>query len=555
MSLVMCVVIGTLGWFYRTAKDRAASSVDPALVEQVAAENELVQAASTLLNTAGVSYQGWFDYDRGRVELDARVTNQGWTAARLTVDGQRIEALDTGERTFVKANASFWRSSGTTAQTTAEYANRWVKVPDEMFGFDLGNVLAPALLAESIAPGISDDGMAGENAEPVRGPPRTVDGIAVIPVSAAGAVYDITRDEPKRIVRISTASSALLPSGTFRGTGLNGRRTGLLLAALRDEDDGLELRLTELSPTELRQFVTELNAHVTDLKNSIDSEINFSLSGAVTLAPCTTNGCTANLTIKNTVSPTSKHSSPYVSVTRPVQARVTVRMTLDGRPVATCVSTLTMKPNGSSRVTCRANYYIPPARNPKVHTVRAAATAVAQAVVDADIAQLAKDLANQLIRNRTAGPRTGHEYFPKGQPPTLNARQQAARDRVDQLAKRACREVRRLPNEDEKTWGDRVHRRFAMMIKNEPAASQLFSEVGYLNGRLSRIWRNEVTGRQGWLRDTKVPDVVFGADRLRPELFLDLKTGSLGLEEDWYNKLVANLPQNYKNVPVVAVRC
>ncbi|NES13834.1 MULTISPECIES: hypothetical protein [Micromonospora] len=549
--LLVCGLLAGLLWANSRPDDPASpGATDPGLVEQVAADSELTRAATTLLDSPATRYRGWFtDAAGSRYDVDARVTNDGSTVARLTAGGQSIQVVEIGERTFVKAGVAYWRSAGAPARDVAEYARRWVKVPAETFGFDLGDVLAPRQVAEFMAPGVGGEAAASvDEATSRRGPPRTVDGVAVVPVTAGRLTYYVTRDEPKRLVRMATGAPPA--GGTVQHTRHDRHGGGFRLAAVRTGEVELALTLAQLTATESNQLFTELKAHLTDLRRAIDTEVKFSLNGSVTLAPCTTNGCTATLTLRNTVS----SRSPYLSV-RQVTAEVTVRMTLDGAPVATCPSTRTMKANGTVRVSCRAAYSIPPSRNPRTHTVRADATAIARALAEADIRQMAKDLADQITGNRNPPTRTGAEYFPKGRPPTLTARQQAARDRVDQLAKRACREVKQLPGEDATAWGSRVHRRLAQMLADEPRTSQLYSEVGYRAGGLSRRWYNPVRGISGWIKGTRVPDVVFGADRLRPELLLDLKTGSLGLEERWYNELVAQLPQRYKNVPVLAVRC
>jgi len=126
---------------------------------------------------------------------------------------------------------------------------------------------------------------------------------------------------------------------------------------------------------------------------------------------------------------------------------------------------------------------------------------------------------------------------------------------VDQLAKQACKEVPQLPGESARGWGSRVHARFAELIKAEPASANLFSEVAYRHGVLGKRWRNPVTRKEGWQKDSRVPDVVFGQDRLKPELLLDLKTGAEGLDETWYDELLDQLPDGYENVPVLAIRC
>ncbi len=544
--LAICGLLTVVLWPGSPGGGRKSGSADPTVAQRVAADEDLAQAAAKLLVTPAAHYKGWFTDDTGdRVTIDARVANAGSTSARLTVKGQSADVIDTGDRTFVKAGTAFWRLYGVSGDNLSEYAKRWVNVPADFFGLDLGDALAPALIAESASPGIGGEGSADPDATPVRGPPATVDGVAVTPVTVHSVTYSITTAAPKRLIRVATGDAATAPSG---GSGFH-------TTALRVGDGDLELSLAELDDTQRDQLFEELKQRITQLRNSIDIAVRFSLDGEVALAPCTTNGCTATLTISNKV--TSR--SAYVSVKQPVNAEVTIQMTLDGRPVKSCASTKQMKPNGSAKVSCRALYSIPPSRNPKMHTVRAQASAVARALAEADVKQMAKDLADEFKRNGRLGvapPNTGHEFLPKGSaPPTLNARQQQAKTRVEQLAKQACREVPQLPGESARGWGSRVHARFAELITAEPSTGNLFSEVAYRHGGLGKRWLNPVTKQQGWLKDSRVPDVVFGQERLKPELFLDLKTGAEGLDDNWYDELVDQLPKGYDKVPAFAVRC
>jgi hypothetical protein len=540
--VALLLFCGLLAVMVRPGSGGGPAGTDPAQVKRVAADEDLARAAAQLLVTPAARYRGWFtDATGDRVTLDARVANAGSTSAKLTVKGQSADVIDTGDRTFAKAGAAFWRRYGVSADNLPEYAKRWVSVPADFFGLDLGDALAPALVAGSLSPGIGGEGSAEAGTAPVRGAPTTVDGVAVTPVTAGGVTFAITTAAPKRLVRVATTAA---PAGS-----------GFNTAAYRVGDAELELSLAALDDTQRNQLFAELQKQITQLRTSVDIAVRFSLDGAVVLAPCATNGCTATLTISNKVS----SRSSYVSVKQPVTAEITIAMTLDGRPVRTCESTKSMKPNGSAKVSCRASYTIPPSRNPKMHSVRAQASAVARALAEADVKQMAKDLADELKRNGKLGvkpPNTGHEYLPKGTAqPTLNPRQQAAKTRVEQLAKQACREVPQLPGETARGWGSRVHARFAELINGEPAGANLFSEVAYRHGGLGKRWNNPVTRQQGWQKDSRVPDAVFGTDRLKPDLFLDLKTGAEGLDDGWYDELVDQLPKGYEKTPVFAVRC
>lgn len=128
--------------------------------------------------------------------------------------------------------------------------------------------------------------------------------------------------------------------------------------------------------------------------------MSFALSGAVVLAPCGPNGCMATVSLSNTVTSTS----PYVTVNQPVNAQVTINMTLDGRPVQTCSVVVSMPPNGSTSTQCSASYYVAPSRTPRTYVVRAEAIAVARAVIQTDIDAMIADLRDEQLSLELLGP-------------------------------------------------------------------------------------------------------------------------------------------------------
>ncbi|MCX4386491.1 hypothetical protein OG777_06050 [Micromonospora peucetia] len=562
--LLVCALLGV--FLVHTVGDEPDTPpLDPHVARQVAAANDLAAAAVTVSGVPGARYTGWFTGDGGdRITLDAQVTTEGSTLARLDVNGQRIQALDTGERTFVRAAAAYWRGMGVRADVVKEYGRQWVQVADDHFGFDLGDSLAPSTLAEVLAGDGTTD-------LPVPGPTTTIDGVPVQVVDVGGLEIHVTTTEPRQVVRVAArADTGPQVTGTR-----NDHRSGRVRLITRgtQADDEFELNFGRLTPEETEEFFRTLTARVQELRNAVDSQVSFTLNGAITLSPCTVNGCRANVTLSNRVTSTS----PYLSVDRPVTASITTSMTLDGRPVATCTTTKSMRPNGSVTTSCFARYRIPPSRNPKVHTVRAQASTVARAVVQADIKALADDLARELIRNRrlratptpapagtapnaptaTARPQATRSamVFPTATSPSLTPAQQQAKARVEQLAKQACREVARQPHHTAATWGTAVHSRLAELIEAE--GGNLHSEVSYLRGRLAPMRYNPYFGRKVWPAGSARADVVVGADPLKPEFFLDLKTGDEGLKQDWYDKLHRNLPAQYRNrqLPVFEVRC
>lgn len=140
--------------------------------------------------------------------------------------------------------------------------------------------------------------------------------------------------------------------------------------------------------------------------------------------------------------------------------------------------------------------------------------------------------------------------LPGGTRPPLNAEQQAAKTRVEQLGRQACSEITQGLNESAQSWGRRVHTRFNELINAERATNpKFFGETGYLDGGVVEKVGN------AWPAGTSAPDAVYGASQLEPEILFDLKTGVKGLIEKWLSRLSINLPAAFSNVPVFKVTC
>ncbi|WBB91297.1 hypothetical protein [Verrucosispora sp. WMMC514] len=507
------------------------------------ADQELRRAAERLLTTPAIRYEGSFTGPDGdRIRMDVRVTNEGTVRGELTTGGQTAEILDLSDRTFIQVGAAFWRKAGITDGREKDFAKQWVRVPGDLFGFDFGDVLAPALFATGMVPSIDENGYPQQEESPELGAISSVDGVEAQAVVLGGVTYLISTAEPKQLLGVST-----VPVTESGG--------GFQPIAYRVSDVELRAKLKVLTDDERQLLFDEVKRQMSVLSQALDSIVQVSLTGKASLSPCTTSGCTANLKLRSRVTSASK----YVTIGKQVTVEVDITMTLDGKLVKFCPVVLTMKPKDTKTARCRASYYIPPARNPKTHQIYAAYTAVARAVTTTDAKKMAADFADEIERNGALGvkpPNKSHEYLPPGvSPPALNTRQQQARTRVEQLAKQACADVQRWPGESAQHWGDRVHRRLAELVDAEPASANLFAEVGYLNETLARRWKNPVTGREGWEKGAKAPDVVLGVSELEPELFLDLKTGAKGLELKWYEDLKRQLPERYQSIPAITVRC
>jgi hypothetical protein len=158
---------------------------------------------------------------------------------------------------------------------------------------------------------------------------------------------------------------------------------------------GYEFDLSDLSSSQLESLYEQLRQKIQDLKNSIDSEVHFNLSGQGTLSPCDTFGCTATLTISNRLA----FTSPYLQANQPVTVSITISFTLDGLPVGECPPIIkTMPPNGETSVQCSVSYSIPPSRNPTMHNILAVWRAFAQAMISADVERIVKDLVAEQTR-------------------------------------------------------------------------------------------------------------------------------------------------------------
>ncbi len=400
------------------------------------ATDHLRDAAGRLGLIPGQRVQGSFTDPGGdKLTLDARVSNEGSIGGTLTTPQGQVQLLATDGLTFVKGSRAFWSAHGAPLGELSAYAAQWVKSAPDLFGVDLTAYLAPQLLAEDLAPGEFFEPDDVDGPVPTATPAGTAD-VNGVPTeiidSSTGLRAYVTTTEPRRIVRLAARPGAHLGTGAGPTASPSGTRTAALvrpglsqpgaIPALRLADDtSLDIDLSDLSPQEMDQFYSELQGRIIQLKAAVDSQVQVSLNGTVTLAPCGPDGCQANVTLSNQVS----SSSQYLSVKEPVTLSVTIVMTLDGRPVRTCNNTVTMPPNGSARTTCFATYVIPPERNPTQHEILAEVTAYGRAFVDADIKQLTNDVAEEVRSNRqlptteptppaTAGPSGGASPSPTG---------------------------------------------------------------------------------------------------------------------------------------------
>jgi hypothetical protein len=136
---------------------------------------------------------------------------------------------------------------------------------------------------------------------------------------------------------------------------------------------------------------------------------------------------------------------------------------------------------------------------------------------------------------------------PGGKRPELNQDQQAAKQKLEQMARRACNDTPRQSNETMQKWGERVHERFDELVTADPDP-KLLGETGYLNR--AQAFKNGAARP----KDSTFPDAVYGT-AMQPEMIFDLKSGFKGIPGSWLTKLTANLPVGYTDIPVFKLVC
>ncbi|MGH3749261.1 MAG: hypothetical protein ACRDT8_17875, partial [Micromonosporaceae bacterium] len=369
---------------------------------------ELTAAARDLAAAPGIRYEGSYtDTGGDQVPVTAQLTNRGWTVATVDTDDGEAKVFSNGLRTYVKASKEYWDNNQAPIGKEALYAKQWVKVAPDHFDVNLTRLLTPALLG-------ADLGVAVERGEAELGETTTINGVETREVITPLARVYVTNTEPKKIVRIVSSSEEASPEpsddGGGQGGGGTGRtmparaswqsgaqpqgasRPGHLMPVRMPTDRDFEFDVSGLSDGQLIALARQLKKQVKGLKGAIDSRVNFELVGSISLKPCNSSGCTANLTIKNEV----EEGSPYTYVDETIYANVTIEMTLDGNPIKTCKITKKMETNNSAKVKCRATYTLSPGK----HVVRAKGLAVARDLAEAAIKQMAEALQAEAERIR-----------------------------------------------------------------------------------------------------------------------------------------------------------
>jgi putative RNase toxin 17 of polymorphic toxin system len=366
-----------------------------------ATANLLRQAAFTLTREPATHYTGEIDDAEGAtMHADLKVTNSGSAIGTLSDSSGTVSFVATDGREFLRAPTAFWTSAGLSARRAGLYAKHWIKVDPSDVDIDTKKVLAPLRLGQQLS-------AAAKSHQVRRGAVGKVNGVRARELfTTAGGVW-VTTAKPYRIVRVD--SNAAAPATSATPDGYQGRAHVVQVGP--SSKYNFDLFVATMPDSAINDLMSQLQQKLDQLKNSLDSTVQFTLDGDVKLSPCGQTSCTANVSLSNTLSTTNK----YVKPNQPVTAEVYIYMTLDGASIQECVDEVSMDPGGSTKnpVTCTATYELP--SDGETHTIEAKVEAIGKALVEADIKQMADDLAKQStgLRLREAG-----EYGLPGWNPT-----------------------------------------------------------------------------------------------------------------------------------------
>ncbi|MET7334514.1 DddA-like double-stranded DNA deaminase toxin [Nonomuraea sp. NPDC005650] len=366
VAVVLSMVISILGRLPTpSSRDSASKPAESA---------PFTSAVADLSGLPAAHYVGAMSDRSGRIGLDIKVTSKGSASGTLTVKGQKIQLITVSGRTFIKADAAYWRQNGATKALSKEYAKRWARTSKDTIGTDLLKVFSPPELAKWV-------GLAAGRPTSPNGPVTKIDGVetrkVVVPF---GTVY-VTAAAPYRIVRIESGGGGS-PSATPRIRGTRYSSTARL--GWRLDDFALDVVVDAMRGEDARAHINNLRKRVKVLKSAVDLSVRLDVQGRGRLSPCGNSGCTANFTLQSR----TNAGSPYVKIGR-ITVDVVITVWLDGALAGNCRKHVTMPPNGTVDVSCRVSYNASTTRG---HRVNAEYNAFAQAPVKAEIPVMVKAL-------------------------------------------------------------------------------------------------------------------------------------------------------------------
>lgn len=154
----------------------------------------------------------------------------------------------------------------------------------------------------------------------------------------------VTNTPPYHVVGIASLKTTASTSSRTGAGALNTLASAVFpvksvsLSNVATSDSDYELSANSLSDAQQEQLLKQLGSNVEELRNSIDSEVQFSLKGSVRLSPCNQTACTAIATISNSLT----SGDPRVQASTTIRVDVVITMTLDGQFLDECDGTINM---------------------------------------------------------------------------------------------------------------------------------------------------------------------------------------------------------------------
>jgi hypothetical protein len=350
----------------------SSASEDPAQVAAVT----LKTAAANLERAGAVSYKGGFrDSAQKMTDFTFQTAPGDWSRGSLRDAGHTVRLLAADGNRMVRADRSYWSDKDYAEPLVKRFAGHWVDADAELPEV---RALATSLAATNVAGRMRN---AAARGRVTAGAPTTVDGVSARRFSTAAGHYYITTAKPYRLVRIASATSP-------------GRSAPPVLP------EGIDATVTRLSDGADDAFQASLARELGQLSGAVDPSVAFSTVGRSSFSPCGNTSCTAGFRIKNTVYD-SLRSIDSANDDTPVEAVISVDITLDGHKVKHCSFTRRMAAEGTVAVGCKATYRSSAYR---AHTVRGLPDAWARAVPDTELKKLKADFAEANPPGTTPAP-------------------------------------------------------------------------------------------------------------------------------------------------------
>jgi hypothetical protein len=349
------------------------------------ADQLLRAAARSLAGSAGVKLTGTVSGSGGGdAEVAFEATNRGGITGTMLQSGQTVQFLHVNGRPFIRADAAYWQQATgilapgvDSAARVAFLAKRWVAVDPDTVGADPDQVLTPGRLGERLLE-LAKPGMVKRVGE------TTHKGVESYDIATPLGTVSVAKAAPHRVVRVTSEGQVSGPEASGSPSPPRKKRAG----------DEFELFVDRMPVEQVEALVQKIDAKAKELADAIDARVTFEAKPTLTLSPCGNFGCTVNVTIENKI----RSRSPYYKTDQPVEAIVEVSWTYDGRPIGSCIGTVTLPPNGSAAVTftphpCSVTYTTP--ADGRTHQIYAQVQGYARAMVQVDLAEIANKLAKQ----------------------------------------------------------------------------------------------------------------------------------------------------------------